>query len=177
MDLNAIAFRAEQEKDLAEIANVTTSAFKQEEEARLIGKVRASTFFVPELSIVAEFQGRIIAHVMLSRIWFRDRNGYLLDVLSLAPVSVLPAYQNQGVGGRLIQHSLSRATELAYPAVILLGHPDYYPRFGFVPTNQFDIVMPPFVTDQSAFMIKVLDDARSPRDGSIVYTPAFVDVC
>lgn len=177
MNLDEIFFRAEQAKDTAEIASVTVAAFNQEEETRLIAKVRASTFFVPELSIVAELNGQIIAHVMLSRIWFRDRSGYLLDVLSLAPVSVLPSYQRRGIGGRIIEHSLSRAKELAYPAVILLGHPEYYPRFGFVPTDRYGIALPPFVTDQSAFMINVLDEARSPRDGSVIYTPAFIDVC
>ena len=177
MDLNRVKFRPESHGDIDEIFELTSAAFGQPGEAQLVARIRASTFFEHELSIVAELDGRVLAHVMLSRIWFRDRNGYLLSTLGLAPVSVLPEFQNQGLGSRLIEHALERAAVLGYSAVILLGHPDYYPRFGFVPTDQFCISLPAFVTDQSAFMIKILDAARAPRDGSIVYTPAFDDVC
>lgn len=177
MDLIEVQFRPERGDDIAKIAEITSAAFGQADESHLVERIRASTFFVPDLSIVAELAGLAIAHVLLSRIWFRDRNGYLSDVLALAPVSVAPEYQGRGIGSKLIEHALLRATELGYASVILLGHPNYYPRFGFVPSDRFKIALPPFVTDQSAFMIKVLYPARSPSDGAIIYTPAFDDVC
>lgn len=177
MVLNGVEFRVERVVDYRSISMLTSAAFAQDDEARLVERIRASQFFVPELSIVAETGGKIIAHVLFSRIWFKDRNGYLSDVLGLAPVSVLPEYQGKGIGSAIIEDGLRRAKELEYSAVILLGHPDYYPRFGFVPSNVFQIDLPPFVTDQSAFMVKVLDENRSPRDGTIIYTTAFDEVC
>ena len=82
-------------------------------------------------------------------------------------MSVLPAFQRQGIGGRLIRYGLQRATELGYTSVIVLGHADYYPKFGFVPTEKWNI-QPPFHVPDNVFMgIELVDGALHNVSGTV----------
>jgi putative acetyltransferase len=144
-------------------------AFGKEAEARLVRLIRASERFVPELSLVAEEEGRIVGHVLLSYV---DLDGG--RVLSLAPMGVLPEFQRRGIGGQLIRAALDAARDLGEDLVVLVGHPDYYPRFGFTRARTLGIEPPADFPDDAWMAIRL---APGPgRRGRVSYPPAFAEV-
>ena len=136
-----VEIRQEQKSDYSEVFDVIKEAFKTEiiinpDEPFLVDRLRKSKVFIPELSLVAELQGRIVGHVLLTKI--KINNGeFVSDSLALAPVSVLPTFQGKGIGGMLIKEAHHRAKELGHKSVILLGHEYYYPRFGYQIIEKF----------------------------------------
>lgn len=130
-------------------------------EAALVDALREGGDLVSELSLVAEQDGAPVGHIAYSRATVGGR-----DVLALAPMAVLPEHQRRGVGSRLVRDSLARAAGMPFAAVVVLGHPRYYPRFGFVPARPLGIE-PPFPAPDEAWMALPL--AR----GTVEYAPAF----
>lgn len=136
----------------------------------LVGRLRVSDAYIPELSIVAEdVTGQIIGHILLTRISIVD-GANAEDSLAMAPVSVLPTNQKQGIGSRLIRTALAKAKELGYGSVIVLGHPDFYPRFGFRKASEWGI-RPPFDVPDNAFMALELQKGSLRNVGGVVRYP------
>jgi len=131
--------RPERDGDQAEIFAVHAAAFGQPAEARLVDALRSTPEWIPELSLVAEDDGVIVGHVLFTRMRVRDGKA-VHDALALAPVGVRPHLQNRSIGSQLIREGLERARRAGHGVVILLGHPTYYPRFGFVPAGPHGIV-------------------------------------
>ena len=126
-----IVIRRETDSDVSVITEVTAAAFKTLEisnhtEQFIITALRAAKALT--LSLVAEADGRVIGHIAFSPVTISDdtRNWY-----GLGPVSVLPEYQRQGIGKALIQEGLSRLKDMNAQGCCLVGHPDYYRKFGF----------------------------------------------
>lgn len=169
-----MGIRRETAWDVPDVRRVVTAAFGRSAEAKLVDKLRDADGFVPELCLVAERSHVIIGHIMFTRITLDgDRPE---KVLALAPVSVVPAFQNHGVGSALIREGLARADEKGEPLVVVLGHPDYYPRFGFVTASTMGIKPPWPVDPEEAFMAKPLSAYREDMVGTITYPPEFDDV-
>lgn len=105
----------------------------------LLHVLRGTQGFVPELDLVAVHDGRIVGHVLSVRGVIETDDGRRCEVLTLGPISVLPAYQGRGVGRRLIERTLTVAREAGFRAVLLCGDPDYYLRRGFVPAETLGI--------------------------------------
>ena len=122
--------RAEQPGEHAAIHEVTTQAFGRDNEARLIDWLRSSPAFVPELSLVAIDAAQVVGHILFSRIHIRTPER-AVPALALAPMAVLPERQHQGIGSALIRYGLERCRQLGHQIVVVIGHPRYYPRFGF----------------------------------------------
>lgn len=101
--------------------------------------LRKSPAFVPELDFVAEQDGKLIGNVMYSRAAVIDQGRKKHEVLTFGPLSVLPEYWGRGVGSALMRHTIQQAKRLGYPAILMYGHPDYYPRFGFQNAKVFGI--------------------------------------
>lgn len=101
--------------------------------------MRNSELFINELDFVAEMNGKIVGNILYMRTSITDGDQKHYPVITFGPVSVLPAYQNQGIGTRLIEHTLDLAREMGYGAVVIYGDPEYYKRFGFVPAEQYSI--------------------------------------
>ena len=122
------SIRAEVPADLPAIREVHTQAFGQAAEAQLVDRLREDGDFVA--SLVAERDGGIVGHVLFSQLQIvaPDRE---IAAAALAPVAVRPLFQRQGLGSTLIRAGLKRCRELGIEAVVVLGHPSYYPRFGF----------------------------------------------
>jgi putative acetyltransferase len=166
-----VTIRPETASDIEAIRAVTDAAFGGRTESRLIELIRASEHFVPELSLVAEVDGEVVGHVMLSRVLLAgeaDRT-----VLSLAPISVHPDHQNRGIGGALIGAAAEAATALGEDIVVLEGHPGYYPRFGFERAVDLGIDKPSPLVPDDAFMVLFLDEAARGTTGKLEYPPAF----
>jgi putative acetyltransferase len=112
------------------------SAFEGEAEAQLVGELRKSSAFIPDLSLVAELHDRIVGHVVLSKVALKTSQGRQ-EILALGPMSVVPSQSHRGIGSELIEAAVARAKALCYGAIVIAGHPDYYLRFGFKPAADF----------------------------------------
>ena len=123
-----LTIRPEAQDDYAAIRQVNEAAFEGRVEADLIEGLR--TEGVVLLSAVAEIDRRIVGHTLFSRMWIEATAG-LVPAAALAPVAVSPPHQRQGIGGGLIRYGLDTLRGAGERIVIVLGHPEYYPRFGF----------------------------------------------
>ena len=141
---NDLSIREEKSKDFPFIRSLTEQAFlnvpeSDHTEHLLVERLRQSEAYIPELSLVAETNtGKIVGHILLSKVGIVSENG-TTTVLSVAPLSVLPEFQRQGIGGMLLREAHRRAALLGYKAVLLLGHKDYYPRFGYRRASSYGI--------------------------------------
>jgi len=103
----------------------------------LLRKVPA---FVPELDFVVETDGKIVGNIVYSKAKIVDETGIEHEVVTFGPISVLPEYQNRGIGKALLRRTIAEAKCLGYRAILFYGHPDYYPRVGFRRASEFGIV-------------------------------------
>jgi predicted N-acetyltransferase YhbS len=105
----------------------------------LVHKMRDSADFISELDLVAELDGKLIGNIVYTHATIIDSDGKTDKVICFGPISVLPAYQRQGVGSALIKYSLDKAKKLGFTAVCIYGDPRYYSRFGFRCAERYDI--------------------------------------
>lgn len=145
-----ITLRFETANDYKDITKINDLAFGQKNEGILIEHLRKNRAFLPELSIVAEKDGMIVGHILFFPIQIKSGDNSYKSV-SLAPMSVHPDFQNQGIGGKLVRYGLEKCREKGFKSVIVLGHPEYYPRFGFMKASIWGI-RPPFDAPEEAFM-------------------------
>jgi predicted N-acetyltransferase YhbS len=160
--------RPERADDRDAIEAVTRAAFGKEQEVRMIEAIRASNGFVPDLSLVVEVDGRVAGHVLLSYVELGEGR-----VLELGPIGVLPEVQRQGIGSALVREALERADALGEPLVLVLGHPWYYPRFGFVRASTLGIEPPGERIPDEAWMAIPLSGYGPGLRGRVVFPPAF----
>lgn len=140
-------------------------------EAELVDALRAAGDHVPELCLVALEDGELAGHVFYSRV----RLGSGDEALALAPMAVRPDGQRRGTGSRLVEASLVRAAKTEVPLVVVLGHPAYYPRFGFEPAERFGVVAPWDVPSE-AWMVHPLPAYHPDARGLVTYPAAFGSV-
>ena len=136
--MHPITVRPETAEDIRAIDVVHISAFGGEAEAQLVSALRESSTYNRELSQVAELGGRIVGHVLLTRVPLR-KDGEEKHVLALGPMSVVPSQSHRGIGSELINASIKLAKEKGYGAIVVLGHPEYYKRFGFVQAREHHV--------------------------------------
>lgn len=166
--------RQESTDDFSSIYQINHLAFKQENESQLIEKIRLGDTFIPELSLVAKQNEIVIGHILFSKI--KIVGNEIIPSLALAPMAVHPDFQHQGIGSQLIIEGLKRATHLGYEHVIVLGHKDYYPKFGFSMAASWNIRCP-FEVPDDHFMAKelVLNSLKN-INGIVEYPPVFYEV-
>ena len=173
---NELEIRNEIPDDRSAIFQVVAAAFGSESKALLVEAIRDSSSFVPELSLVALFDHRIVGHVMVSVAALRDGDN-LHRILNLSPLAVAPAAQRRGVGSALVRAVTSRANELGEPLVVLEGDPAFYGRLGFeysVPCGIY-ITLPPWAPPEASQVIR-LDSYQSHLRGQVEYPSAFEHV-
>jgi putative acetyltransferase len=137
-------------------------------EARLVEALRDSDVHVPELCLVAFLDGSVVGHIAFSRA--RLASGP--QVLALAPMAVLPRHQRHGAGSALVSEALRRAAKTRFPLVVVVGHADYYPRFGFEPADALGITAP-FEVPTEAWMAYRLPAYTPEARGTVLYPDAF----
>lgn len=148
--------------------------FTDGKEQYLVDKLRSSPSFVPELSLVAVVGEEIVGHILLTKIKIR-RDGMAYDSLALAPVSVLPEFQNKGIGGMLIEHAHQKAKELGYDSVVVVGHEKYYPKFGYERADKFGIRVPFDVPRENCMVIELSDRSLAKVQGLVEYAKEFYE--
>jgi putative hydrolase of the HAD superfamily len=160
--------RTERPGDEAAIARVHAAAFPPEDPAvTLTDELRAAGDLVADLSFVALRDGAVVGHVAISRATL-DGTG----VLALGPIGVLPAHQRRGVGTALMRAALDAASATDWPLIALLGHADYYPRFGFEPAVALGIE-PPFEVEPQYWMAYRLPAYKPELRGAFRFAGAF----
>jgi len=148
-----IEIRDERPEDLPAVREVNDLAFGQPEEGEIVDRIRAA---IPGevISLVAVENGEILGHILFSPATIGDARG-----MGLAPMAVRPGRQREGIGSRLVEAGLERLREAGCPFVIVLGHPEYYPRFGFAPASRFGIRCQWDGIPDEVFMAMTLDEA------------------
>ncbi len=152
-----LEIRQENSKDYEQVYNVVKCAFELAEhsdgnEQDLVKKLRKSKAFIPELSLVAQIDKKIVGYILFTKVKIGDN-----IELALAPLAVLPEYQNQGIGGKLIERGHRIAKKLGYNYCIVLGHESYYPKFGYVPAINYGIKAPFEINNENFMAIKFND--------------------
>lgn len=169
----SLFLRPERPADSAAIAHVNDRAFGGVFESRLVSVIRTGDNFIPELSIVAVADDDIVGHILFSKILIRSESGEF-ETLALAPMAVLPEYQKQGIGGRLLTYGLEQVRECGYDSVIVLGHKEYYPKFGFRKASHWNIRSPFQVEDEYFMAIELHTGALDGKAGTVEYPPEFM---
>ncbi len=167
--------RQELLKDYDNVHNVVKLAFETAEytdkkEHFLVDKLRSSSNYIKELSLVAEDNGTIIGHILFTRVKIG-----IVEALSLAPLSVLPGEQNKGIGSTLIEEGHRIAKSLGYDIVVVLGNPKYYFRKGYMPAKVFGIKSSFEVPDEN-FMAISLSNSTKQVNGIVEYAKEMFEV-
>lgn len=166
MTRDRIAFRLEGPKDRDAIFAVHAAAFETDAEARLVDRLRAEAD--PYFGWVATLDHQVIAHVAFSPVTAVREDGTSTVALGLAPMAVLPARQYQGIGGRLIRAGHAALADMGHDTIFVLGHADYYPRFGFTRADAEGWTFAPGT--EHAFFVR---GPVPPGPGIVRYHPAF----
>lgn len=169
----ALTVRTETPRDAAAIRAVHEAAFGRDLEARIVDDVRGTEAWIGDLSLVGEEAGAVVGHVMLSRARVDGPAGRApRTVLVLGPIGVVPEHQRRGVGVALMRRSIGAAVARAEPLIALVGHPSYYPRFGFRPARALGLE-PPGPWPDDAWMALRLPAWTPDLRGTVRYPSAF----
>ncbi len=171
--------RQEENSDHNQVFGVVETAFKNVEysdhtEQFLVDRLRKSESFIPELSLVVEIDGLIVGHILLTRVKIKNEIEEF-DSLALAPLSVLPDYQGRGIGGELIHKSHEGAVDLGYKSIMVLGHENYYKRFGYKEAGEYGIEFPFEVPKENCMAIELIENGLSGESGLVVYPKEFYE--
>lgn len=128
--MDGVRVREETPEDVRAIDVVNLSAFQGETEAKFVTAIRKSAAFIPELSLVAELNGRIVGHILLSVVGLLGSGGEK-KVLALAPMSVVPSQSHRGIGTALVRAAVTKAGSLGYAGIVVVGEPEFYRKLGF----------------------------------------------
>ncbi len=165
-----MTIRREQPGDIAAIWQLNSEAFESDEEAELVDALRDSG--VHNISLVHEQDNVIDGHILFTPVTLGD-NSHELKLIGLAPMAVTPEKQNQGIGTLLVQAGIQQCIVENYDAVVVLGHPHYYPRFGFITARSYGIKSQFEVPDEAFMILELEPGVLKTHHGTIFYHPLF----
>ena len=166
--------RAEEKKDWASVHAVNASAFEAPAEADLVDTLRDQAQPVVSLVAAEEEDGAIVGHIMFSPVTLPGFPE--LKIMGLGPMAVIPGYQGQGIGSALVRAGLKQCRQIGFGALVVLGHQEYYPRFGFTPSAQSGIGCE-YDVPEEVFMVLELDDGYlHGASGKVEYHAAFKNI-
>lgn len=170
-----ITLRKETKKDFPEIRKVNDIAFGRKAESKLIDLLRQKDEFVADLSIIAEHNEQIVGHILFTPVKIVS-GSESFQTLCLAPMSVLPEFQQKSIGKLLVTQGLQVAKDLGYKSVVVLGHPSFYPKFGFEPASKWEIKSPFPAPDEAFLAIELAHNGLKNVKGKVVFPPEFDDL-
>ncbi len=165
--------RLETQADYDAIRHINEAAFETPAEAKLVDALRVSV--ASYISLVAERDGNVLGHILFTPVTV-DSGDTQWSALGLAPMAVAPDNQRQGIGSSLVRAGLAECRSIGQPVVFVLGHPKYYPRFGFVPAPPLGLTCEYPVPDEVFMVAELEPDAIRSRTGLVRYAPAFNDL-
>ena len=163
--------RTENPEDVEAVRNINIAAFGRENEANLVDRLRGigSTFSF----VAVQSDHRIVGHLFFSLVTVEGKCSKNLSVLGLAPVAVLPNYQRQGIGTLLIRQGLKECARSGFNAVVVLGHPDFYSRFGFIPASRKSLKCEYDVPEEAFMVLELESGALEDCSGTVKYRSEF----
>ena len=162
--------RKERDSDIEEVYGINVRAFDTDAEAKLVDRLRSSGVFY--ISLVAEENGHIVGHILFTPVELAG-SPQGLRLMGLAPMAVLPEFQNRGIGSSLVEAGLEHCKEENIDAVFVLGHPDYYPKFGFLQSVKYGIKSEYDVPDEVFMAIELKNGILDGKHGTIRYHKEF----
>jgi len=172
--MDIIVIREESSEDIPAIYRINQAAFGRPQEALLVDRLRKEKAIIH--SLVAEEKGELIGHVLFSPIMVQSESGVVVVACALGPVAVLPDRQKEGIGSMLIEAGINLCRRAGYPAMFVLGHPSYYPRFGFRPASHFDTSCAYAVPEEAFMALELQEAALNSVSGVVHYHSEFNDV-
>jgi len=167
---NLLSIRQETAGDIQAIRKVNLAAFPGPDEAGLIDTLRSNKSII--FSFVALMGEEIIGHIVFSPVTL-EPFGHAVKGAGLAPVAVLPEFQRKGTGSQLIRHGIKECTKAGYDYIALLGHPGYYPRFGFIPSVKYNIRCEYDAPVEAFMILELKTGVLSGHSGIVKYLPEF----
>jgi putative acetyltransferase len=164
--------RPEHADDIFAVHAVNAAAFETSAEAKLVDALREQAR--PIISLVADDAAAIVGHIMFSPVTLAAHTR--LSLAGLAPMAVVPSRQRQGIGSRLVREGLERCRQAGFAGVVVFGHAEYYPRFGFVPASRFGLRSEYDVPDDVFMVLELETGALQGKSGTIRYHAAFASV-
>ncbi len=138
----------------------------------LVERLHNSDAFIPELSLVAEYNGKIIGYILMTKVEIvSDKT--TTPSLCLAPIAVHPQYQRQGIGSLLIKAAHEKAKALGYKSAVVLGHKDYYPKFGYTKASTYGISFPFAAPDEYCMAVELSPNGLTDVNGTVKFPTAF----
>ena len=165
-----LTIRPEKPEDIDSIGYVNEQAFGRKNEAELVEKLRKRG--VLTISLVTVEEGEVVGHIAFSPVAIESESSGF-EALTLAPIAVLPGCQRQGIGGRLVRAGLEECRRLGHEIIVLVGHADYYPRFGFVPARSRGIECEFEVPEEAWMILELREGALAGRRGTVRFQPEF----
>jgi putative acetyltransferase len=164
-----LTVRPEEAADQEAVHRILCNAFPGDAEARLVQALRQQAS--PLLSLVAEKDGLLCGHILFSPVSLGSADDSL--IMGLAPMAVEPAQQSRGIGSQLVHAGLTACRKLGAVAVVVLGHPHYYPRFGFQAASQFGLICDYEVPDEAFMALELQPGSLTGTSGRVQYHPCF----
>lgn len=169
-----LQIRPERPEDLPAIHSLHVRAFPTEAEAEAVDHLRARGAYL--LSLVADFDGAVVGHIFFTPVTIEKEDGTFFDAVGLAPMAVQPELQRRGIGSLLVRAGLEALTQLGFPAVIVLGHAEYYPRFGFLPASRWGIRYATAVPDEVFMALELQPGALTGQSGVVRFQEEFQEL-
>lgn len=164
--------RGEVDADRAAVHALNVAAFEAEAEADLVDRLRKAAH--PSVSLVAVLEGEVVGHILFTPV---SLDGHpQVKLFGLAPMAVAPRQQRKGIGSALVQAGLEACGKAGFEAGVVLGHPEYYPRFGFRPAySGFGITSTYGVPDEVFLALELVPGSLQGRSGTVHYHEAFAE--
>ncbi len=175
-----ITIRQEHSKDHKKVSEIIEAAFKNEaysdqQEQHLVEKLRKSKAFFPELSLVAEIEKKVVGYILLTKIKIKNKTE-TIESLALAPVCVTPEFQKRGIGKSLILEVHKIAKRLGFKSIVLVGHENYYPQFGYELTSKYGITLPFEAPEKNCMVISLTENGLQNVHGIVEYSKEFFEI-
>ncbi len=164
--------RTETIADYDTVRRINELAFGQPNEAKLVKTLRDTAR--PYISLVAVIDNHVVGHIFFSPVSIESEFS-VFTAMGLAPMAVLPEYQRQGIGSALVRAGLLECLRIGHEVVVVVGHPEYYPRFGFIPASSKGLRCEYEVPDEAFMVAELRPGALVGKQGLVKYHPAFKD--